>query len=72
LPSPILRRPLVDASGQLDKAVKVAGFTGKSFSTMDLLAPAAAAVDRIAMVGAGEPEKLTAHEWMREAARSSP
>jgi leucyl aminopeptidase len=55
----------VDASEQLDKAAKVSAFTGKSFSTMDLLAPAAAAVDRIAILGTGEPEKMTAHEWMR-------
>jgi leucyl aminopeptidase len=55
----------VDASDQLDKAAKVSAFTGKSFSTMDLLAPAAAAVDRIAILGTGEPEKMTAHEWMR-------
>jgi leucyl aminopeptidase len=55
----------VDASDQLDKATKVSAFTGKSFSTMDLLAPAAAAVDRIAILGTGEPEKMTAHEWMR-------
>jgi leucyl aminopeptidase len=55
----------VDASDQLDKAAKVSAFTGKSFSTMDLLAPAAASVDRIAILGTGEPEKMTAHEWMR-------
>jgi leucyl aminopeptidase len=55
----------VDASDQLDKAAKVSGFTGKSLSTLDLLAPAAASVDRIALLGAGEPEKMTAHEWMR-------
>jgi leucyl aminopeptidase len=55
----------MDASGQLDKAIKVAGFTAKSRSTVDLLAPANSPADRIAIVGIGDPEKLTAHDWMR-------
>ncbi|MBU4530107.1 MAG: leucyl aminopeptidase [Hoeflea sp.] len=54
-----------DPAGQLDKAVKVAGFTGKSFSTVDVFAPVDAPADRIALVGTGDPEKLSAHEWMR-------
>ena len=54
-----------DPAGQLDKAVKVAGFAGKSFSTVDVFAPVDAPADRIALVGTGEPGKLSAHEWMR-------
>lgn len=54
-----------DPAGQLDKAVKVAGFTGKSFSTVDVLAPVDAPSDRIALIGTGEPDKLSSHEWMR-------
>ncbi|MDF1607219.1 leucyl aminopeptidase [Hoeflea sp. YIM 152468] len=55
----------VDPAGQLDKAAKVAGFTGKSFATADIIAPVEAAADRIALIGTGEPDKLSAHEWMR-------
>ncbi|WP_422373366.1 leucyl aminopeptidase [Hoeflea sp.] len=55
----------VDASGQLDKAVKIAGFKGKALSTMDLLAPSASSVDRIALLGLGEPDKMNAHDWLR-------
>lgn len=55
----------VDPAGQLDKAVKVAGFTGKSFATADIIAPVDAPADRIALVGTGEPDKLSAHDWMR-------
>ena len=54
-----------DPAGQLDKAVKVAGFAGKSFSTVDVFAPVDAPADRIALVGTGDPDKLSAHEWMR-------
>jgi len=54
-----------DPAGQLDKAVKVAGFSGKSFSTVDVFAPVDAPADRIALVGTGDPDKLSAHEWMR-------
>ncbi|WP_420408954.1 leucyl aminopeptidase [Hoeflea sp.] len=55
----------VDVSGQLDKAVKIAGFKGKAQSTMDLLAPSEAAVDRIALLGLGDPDKMSAHDWLR-------
>ncbi|MEP3438085.1 MAG: leucyl aminopeptidase [Hoeflea sp.] len=54
-----------DPAGQLDKAVKVAGFNGKSFSTIDVIAPVDAAADRIALIGTGDPDKLSSHEWMR-------
>jgi leucyl aminopeptidase len=63
-PVPAVARS-VDPGGQLDKAVKVAGFSGKLCSTADVIAPVDAAADRIALVGAGEPGKLSAHEWMR-------
>lgn len=55
----------VDASDQLDKAIKVAGFSGKSLTTVDLLAPANSPADRIAIVGLGDLDKLEAHDWMR-------
>jgi len=54
-----------DSASQLDKAIKVSGFTGKSFSTVDVIAPVETAADRIALVGTGDPAKLTAHDWMR-------
>ncbi|KGF69231.1 aminopeptidase A [Hoeflea sp. BAL378] len=54
-----------DPAGQLEKAVKVSEFTGKSFSTIDVIAPVDAPADRIALVGTGEPDKLSAYEWMR-------
>jgi leucyl aminopeptidase len=66
LPSRASRRSqLWTPADQLDKAVKVAGFSGKLCSTADVIAPVDAAADRIALVGAGEPGKLSAHEWMR-------
>ncbi|MDZ7603537.1 MAG: leucyl aminopeptidase [Hoeflea sp.] len=55
----------VDPAGQLDKAVRVAGFTGKSFATVDVIAPVEAPADRVALVGTGDPDKLSTHEWMR-------
>ena len=54
-----------DPAGQLDKATKVTGFTGKLYSTVDVIAPVDAPADRVALIGAGDPAKLTAHEWMR-------
>ena len=54
-----------DPAGQLDKAIRVAGFTGKSFATADIIAPSESPADRIALVGTGDPGKLSAHEWIR-------
>ncbi|HTV71679.1 MAG TPA: leucyl aminopeptidase [Rhizobiaceae bacterium] len=44
----------VDRGKTLAKAFKVAGFTGKSLSSVDLLAPAGSPADRILVVGIGD------------------
>ena len=42
-----------DPADVLDKAVSVAGFKGKAYATVDILAPKDSPADRIAIVGAG-------------------
>ncbi|GAK72413.1 putative cytosol aminopeptidase [Agrobacterium rubi TR3 = NBRC 13261] len=55
----------VDPAGVLAKATKVAGFTAKSMSVLDVLAPQGSDADRIVVIGLGKPAKLTAHDWLR-------
>jgi len=51
--------------GQLSRAFRAVGFTGKSGSTADLLAPAESALDRIVIVGAGKAEELDDGGWLK-------
>lgn len=55
----------VDPAGVLTKAAKVAGFSAKSMSVLDVLAPQGSDADRIVVIGLGKPAKLTAHDWLR-------
>ena len=55
----------VDPAGVLDKAVDVAGFSGKAYSVVEVLAPKDSPADRIALIGTGDATALTAHGWMR-------
>ena len=55
-----------DSSGEVDpgkvveKATKVAAFTGKALATLDVLAPGGSPYDRILAVGVGEPSAVNA------------
>ena len=53
----------VDPEGAVNRAAGVAKFTGKALKTLDVLAPHGAAADRILVLGLGEADKLTAHDW---------
>ena len=55
----------VDPEGVVARAAGVAKFTGKALKSLDVLAPHGAPVDRILVLGLGEAEKLTAHDWLK-------
>lgn len=55
----------VDPAGVLERAAKVAGFTAKSMSVLDVLAPQGSPAERIVVIGLGKPAKVTAHDWLR-------
>ncbi|MFT4158400.1 leucyl aminopeptidase [Shinella sp.] len=55
----------VDPAGAVGRAAGVAKFTGKALKSLDVLAPHGASVDRILVLGLGEPEKLVAHDWLK-------
>ena len=62
---------LGDAAGQVDpgkvieKAVKIAGFSGKALATLDLLAPSGSTFDRILVVGVGEASAINSQSWLK-------
>jgi len=56
---------LVDPQNVRDRAFRTAGFTGKSGTTADLLAPQGANADRIVFVGIGDPAKPQPDGWTK-------
>ena len=54
-----------DPANVIEKAVKVSKFTGKPLATLDVLAPAGSAFDRIVGVGVGEPSAVNAQNWLK-------
>jgi leucyl aminopeptidase len=54
-----------DVAASLARAAKAAKFEGSAMKTLELLAPAGNDLDRIVLVGLGEAEKMTPHEWLR-------
>jgi leucyl aminopeptidase len=55
----------VDPEGAVTRAAGVAKFTGKALKVLDVLAPHAAPVDRILVLGLGEADKLVPHDWLK-------
>ena len=56
---------LVDPETVRDRAFRTTGFTGKSGTTADLLAPQGAGADRILFVGIGDPAKPQPDGWAK-------
>ncbi|QRM54883.1 leucyl aminopeptidase [Sinorhizobium sp. BG8] len=54
-----------DPEGVIAKAAEISKFTGKSLATLDIVAPHGAPVDRILVLGLGDPAKLSAHDWLK-------
>ena len=53
----------IDPSGVLANAIKIARFSGKAKSVVDVLAPAGAPVDRILVTGVGDDKELSETSW---------
>ncbi len=54
-----------DPGGVIERAAKIAGFSAKSMTTLDVIAPQGSAADRLLVIGIGKPSKLVAHDWLR-------
>ena len=55
----------VDPDGIVVRAADIAGFTGKSMATLDVLAPHGSSADRIAVIGLGKGPQIKPHDWLR-------
>lgn len=54
-----------DPAGTLERAFGIAGFSGKLASVVEVLAPQGSSLDRLVAVGAGKPEAMTEHDWLK-------
>ncbi len=54
-----------DPARVFDKAFKVADFTGKSGTSLELLTPEGGGLDRLVAIGTGKESSLDEHAWMR-------
>ena len=55
----------VDPNGVIGKASDIAGFSGRSLATLDIVAPEGSAADRIGLLGIGEPGKVKSQDWLK-------
>lgn len=55
----------VDPGKVVEKAARIAGFTGKALGTLDVLAPGGSPFDRILALGVGEPSAVNALSWLK-------
>lgn len=54
-----------DRGPLLDKAIKAGAFTGKALSTLDVIVPAGIEVDRVLLLGVGDPKAATTDAWIK-------
>ncbi|MBB4570201.1 leucyl aminopeptidase [Rhizobium leucaenae] len=47
------------------KAARIARFTAKGLSSLDIVAPEGSPVDRIIVIGTGKAKELSAHDWLK-------
>ena len=55
----------IDPANHVERAMRIAGFKGKAAATLDIVAPADSAADRILLAGVGNPQNMTEHDWTR-------
>ncbi|MCK3775337.1 leucyl aminopeptidase [Ensifer sesbaniae] len=56
---------VADPQDVVTKAAKVKKFTAKAFSSLDIVAPHGSPADRIIVLGLGEADALTEHDWLK-------
>ncbi|MBB3398222.1 leucyl aminopeptidase [Rhizobium sp. BK060] len=56
---------VADPAGVISRAAKIAGFSAKATTVLDLVAPEGSAAERLIVVGLGKQEDQTAHDWLK-------
>ena len=54
-----------DPANVFAKAARIARFTAKGLSSLDIVAPEGSPVDRIFVIGTGKAKDLNAHDWLK-------
>ena len=54
-----------DPGNTLERAFAVADFSGKSGSTVEVIAPQGSSLDRLVVVGVGKPANLKEYDWLK-------
>ena len=54
-----------DPAGVLSRAAKIAKFSAKALSALDLVAPEGSPLDRLIVIGLGKPQDLSAYDWLK-------
>jgi leucyl aminopeptidase len=54
-----------DPAGVVSKAAKIARFSAKSTTSLDIVAPEGSPAERIVVIGLGKPNELTVHDWLK-------
>ena len=57
--------PQIDPAGVAVKAMGIAGFKGKPMAVLDVVSPEQSPVDRLGVVGVGDPDAMHANDWLR-------
>jgi leucyl aminopeptidase len=60
---PLAEEVVAGLEGGLKRSAGIAGFSGKKKTSMDLVAPAGLALDRLIVFGLGKPEDMTRDDW---------
>ncbi|MBT9368448.1 leucyl aminopeptidase [Rhizobium sp. CSW-27] len=60
-----------DPGQVVPRAAEIAGFSGKSMSVLDVLAPHQSPFDRLVVLGLGKPAEITAYDWLRAGGKAS-
>ncbi len=63
--APAAGLPDADPAGVVARAARIAKFSGKALTTLDLIAPEGSAADRLVVLGLGKPDALTDYDWLR-------
>ncbi|MFB9951181.1 leucyl aminopeptidase [Rhizobium puerariae] len=54
-----------DPAGIVGRAAGIGKFSGKTTTTLDIIAPQGSPADRLVVLGLGKAEKLTAYDWIK-------
>jgi leucyl aminopeptidase len=60
-----------DPAGVFTRAAKIGGFTGKSMSTLDIVAPHGSEADRILAIGLGKTAAVSGHDWLKAGGKAA-